>query len=212
MALTAALSGCAVSSPPIAHTTQVVATPIQGQLTVSVQSAPAVGEVQPVFISVANGTDDARGIVPSQVFAMNAQGERIAPLPPGEAARQAGGAKELGGALGSAAVSGVAGSAIGAGAGAIAGSAFGAAGPGALVGTAIGAGEGVFRGAERGQDKADRQANEQIKSLALKRQDVNHNFTVSGYVFFPKGSYQNVQVLLVDKETGDTQMLTEPWR
>ncbi|MGH7781201.1 MAG: hypothetical protein ACREQR_15405 [Candidatus Binataceae bacterium] len=210
-ALALALAGCAVASAPIAHTPQVVATPQAGQLTISVQAAPSVGEVQPVFVSVANGTDDPRAVVPSQVFALNSSGERVAPLPPGEAARQAGGAKELGGALGSAALSGAAGGAVGAGLGALAGSGFGAVGPGALVGTAIGAGEGMFRGAERGQTKADQQANQQLDAVALRPQDVNRNFTVSGYVFFPKGAYQQIQMLLVDKETGDTQTVTESW-
>jgi len=211
MGVAIALAGCGVASAPIAHTPQVVATPQPGQLTISVQAAPAVGEVQPVFVSVANGTDDPRAVVPSQVFALNSAGERIAPLPPGEAARQAGGAKELGGGLGSAALSGAAGGAVGAGLGALAGSGFGAAGAGALVGTAIGAGEGMFQGAQSGQTKADQQANQQLDAVALRQQDVNRNFTVSGYVFFPKGTYQQVEMLIVDKETGDTQTVTEPW-
>ena len=210
-AMAVAFAGCAVASAPIAHTPQVVATPLAGQLTISVQSAPSVGEVQPVFVSVANGTDDPRAVVPSQVFALNSAGERVAPLPPGEAARQAGGAKELGGALGSAAISGAAGGAVGAGLGALAGAGFGAVGPGALVGTAIGAGTGMYRGTERGQDKADQQANQQLQAVALRPQDVDHNFTASGYVFFPKGTYQQVEMLVVDKETGDTQTITEPW-
>ncbi len=206
------LAGCGVASAPIQNTPQVVATPQQGQVSISVQAAQSVGEVQPVFVSVANGTDVPRAVVPSQVFALNAAGERVAPLPAGEAARQAGGSGELKSALTSAAVSGVAGGAIGAGMGAVAGSAFGAVGSGALVGTAIGGAEGMFRGAERGQSKADSEANQQIRSLALKPQDVNRNFTVSGYVFFPKGDYQQVEMLLVNRETGDTQIIKEPWR
>src|SRR5260370_17506622 len=93
-----AISGCAVAPPPIAHTPNVVATPQQGQLAVSVSAAPTVGEVTPVYVSIANGTDATRSVVPSQVFALNDSGERVAPLPPGEAARQAGSAKALEGA------------------------------------------------------------------------------------------------------------------
>ncbi|MGO9455314.1 MAG: hypothetical protein ACLQDV_30330 [Candidatus Binataceae bacterium] len=211
LAFVFSLAGCAVASAPLKTTPQVVATPQSGQLTISVQSAPVVGDVQPVFVSVANGTDDPRAVVPSQVFALNDAGERIAPLPPGEAARQAGGAGELKAALTSAAVNGVAGGAVGAGLGAIAGAGFGGAGPGALLGTAIGAGTGVFSGVERGQNKADQQANEQIKSLALRPQEVSRNFTISGYVFFPKGTYQQVEMVIVDRETGDTQSVKEPW-
>jgi len=218
LAAAIAISGCAFAPAPIAHTPNVVATPQQGQLAVSVAAAPNVGEVTPVYVSIANGTDAPRAIVPSQVFALNEAGERVAPLPPGEAARQAGSAKELQGAIESAAVSGAGGAAVGAAAGAIAGSAgragdfgFGSPGAGALIGTAFGGGWGILRGAERGQSKADQQANEQIQSLALKPEEVRKNFTVSGYVFFPKGQYNQVEMLLVDRETGDTEVVREPW-
>jgi hypothetical protein len=206
------LAGCGIASPPIKNTPQVVATPQTGQLTTSIQAAPAVGDVVPVYVSVANGTDEPRALVPSQVFAINDSGARVAPLPPKEAARQAGGAGELKAALTSAAVSGVAGGAVGAGMGAIAGAGWGGAGPGALIGTAIGAGTGMFRGAERGQSKADQQANEQIGGLALQPEEVRRNFTVSGYVFFPKGSYHEIEMILVNRETGDTQSIRESWR
>jgi len=219
IATAVAISGCAVAPAPIAHTTNVVATPQQGELAVSVASAPTVGEVTPVYVSIANGTDAPRAVVPSQVFALNGAGERVAPLPPGEAARQAGSAKELQGAMESAAISGVGGAAVGAAAGAVAGAAgragdfgFGSPGAGALIGSAFGGGWGIIRGAERGQSKVDQQANEQIQSLALKPEEVRKNFTVSGYVFFPKGQYNQVEMLLVDRETGDTQVVREPWR
>jgi hypothetical protein len=218
IATATAISGCAVAPAPIAHTPNVVATPQQGQLAVSVAAAPNVGQVTPVYVSIANGTDAPRAVVPSQVFALNEAGERVAPLPPGEAARQAGSAKELQGAIQSAAISGAGGAAVGAAAGAVAGAAgragdfgFGSPGAGALIGTAFGGGWGILRGAERGQSKADQQANEQIQSLALKPEEVRKNFTVSGYVFFPKGQYNQVEMLLVDRETGDTEVVREPW-
>src|SRR5271155_2648550 len=218
-AIAIAISGCAVAPPPIAHTANVVATPEQGRIAISVAAAPTVGEVTPAYVSVANGTNDTRSVVPSQVFALNDAGERVAPLPPGEAARQAGSAKELEGAVKSGAVSGVGGAAIGAAAGAIAGTAghssgwfgFGSPGAGALVGTAFGGAYGVFSGAQLGQSKADQQANQQLEALSLKSEEVRKDFTVSGYVFFPKGQYNQVQMLLVDRETGDTQIVNEPW-
>jgi hypothetical protein len=214
-----ALSGCAVAPPPIAHTPNVVATPEQGQLAVSVAAAPTVGEVTPVYVSIANGTDAPRSVVPSQVFALNEAGERVAPLPPGEAARQSGGAKELEGAVKSAAISGVGGAAVGAAAGAVAGAAgrsagwfgFGSPGAGALIGTAFGGGWGVWSGAEKGQSRADQQANQQLEAVSLKPEEVRKDFTVSGYVFFPKGQYNQVEMLLVDRETGDTEVVREPW-
>lgn len=219
IAIAFAISGCAVASPPIAHTANVVATPQQGEVSVSVAAAPSVGEVTPVYVSVANGTEASRSIVPSQVFALNDAGERVAPLAPGEAARQAGSAKELEGAVKSATISGIGGAALGAAGGAIAGAAgvtgggwgFGSPGAGALFGTGFGGAWGAFSGAERGQSKADQQANQQIEAVSLKPEEVHKNFTVSGYVFFPKGQYSQVEMLLVDRETGDTQVVREPW-
>ncbi|MGC2443023.1 hypothetical protein, partial [Candidatus Binatus sp.] len=58
-----AISGCAVAPAPIAHTPNVVATPQQGQVAVSVAAAPTVGEVTPVYVSIANGTDATRSVV-----------------------------------------------------------------------------------------------------------------------------------------------------
>src|SRR6202167_1418697 len=181
-------------------------------------AAPTLGEVPPVYLSIANGTEATRSVVPSQVFALNDAGERVAPLPPGEAARQAGSAKELQGAIPSGAVSAGGGAAVGAAAGAIAGAAgnagnwgFGSPGAGALIGTAFGGGWGLFSGAEKGQNKADQQANQQIEAVSLKPEELRKDFTVSGYVFFPKGSYNQVEMLLVDRETGDTQVVREPW-
>jgi hypothetical protein len=219
VAMIVATAGCAVAPAPIAHTPNIVATPQQGQLAVSVAAAPTVGEVTPVYVSIANGTDSPRSVIPSQIFALNDAGERVAPLPPGEAARQAGGANELEGAVKSAAISGVGGAAVGAGAGAIAGAAgrsagwfgFGSPGAGALVGTAFGGASGIFSGAERGQSKANQQANQQLEAVSLKPEEVRKDFTVSGYVFFPKGQYNQVEMLLVDRETGDTEVVREPW-
>lgn len=205
------ISACAVANPPIAQTSQVVATPIQGELTVAVNKAPAVGEVTPVNVSVANGTDISRTVIPDQIFAVNQSGQRVAPLPAGEAARQAGGAGELKAALTSGTVSGVAGGALGAALGALVGAFTGGIGPGAIIGAATGAGWGIFSGAQRGQDRADQQAAAQLGSLALHQEDVAHNFTVSGYVFFPKGEYQQIQVLMINRETGDTEVITRPW-
>jgi hypothetical protein len=212
LAMAIAFAGCAVSQAPLDTKAKIVATPAQGQITMTVQAEKTVGSVTPVYVSVANGTNDPRAIVPSQVFALNSEGERIAPIPPMEAARQSGNANELKSALASSALSGVLAGGVGAGLGAVAGPAFGSTGTGALVGTATGAGWGMFRGAERGQDRSDQQAAMQISSLALQPESVNRNFTVSGYVFFPKGQYSGVEMLLVDRETGNTESIREPWR
>ncbi len=184
---------------------------MHGLVSVAVNQAPAVGKVIPVNVSVANGTEFTRTVVPSQIFAINQSGERVAPLPPGEAARQAGGAGELKSAIESGTVSGAAGGALGAGLGAAVGAVTGGVGPGAITGAAFGAGWGIFNGAERGQDRADQQAAAQLGPLALAQQNVAHNFTASGYVFFPKGQYQQIQLLMINRETNDTEVITRPW-
>jgi hypothetical protein len=213
-----AVAGCGIASAPIKNAPQIVATPQQGQLNVTTQPGAPIGDVQPVYVSVANGSDVPRSIVPSQIFALNDSGARIAPLPPGEAARQAGGSGELKAALTSGVVGGVAEGALGAGLGAAIGSVvnefsgFSGAASGAIVGAAFGGGSGIVSGVKRGSDKADQQANAQLGALALQGGEIRHDFTVSGYVFFPKGSYNEVEFLLVNQETGNTEVMREPWR
>ncbi len=213
-----AMAGCGFASAPLKNTPQIVATPQQGQLNVTTQPATPIGDVQPVYVSVANGSDVPRSIVPSQIFALNDSGARVAPLPPGEAARQAGGSGELKAALTSGVVGGAAEGALGAGLGAAIGSVvngfsgFSGAASGAIVGAAFGGGSGIVSGVQNGASKADQQANAQLGALALQGGEVRHDFTVSGYVFFPKGSYHEVEFLMVNQETGDTEVMREPWR
>ena len=197
---------------PLKNTSKVVATPEPGELNIATQPGNTIGDVQPVYVSIANGTDTPRAIVPSQIFALDDQGQRIAPIPPGEAAREAGGAGELKAALESGAASGAITGALGAGAGAIAGSLIHSGATGAAIGGAFGAGEGALQGAFAGPGKADQQASNQITALALEKGDVRNNFTVSGYVFFPKGEYKQIQLLLVDDESGNTEVIERPWK
>ncbi|MGH7934894.1 MAG: hypothetical protein ACREQN_17265 [Candidatus Binataceae bacterium] len=211
-AIAAGLGGCAIASAPIKNTPKVVATPQNGEMTVSTQPSTPIGDVEPVYVSIANGTDVPREIVPSQIFALDGSGNRIAPLPPGEAARQAGGAGALKAGIQSAVASGVVEGAIGAGIGAVAGSLLGSGATGAALGGAIGGGQGALQGAFAGPAKAQQQADAQLTALALQSGNVRQNFTVSGYVFFPKGAYQEVELLLVNSETGDTEIIKEPWK
>jgi hypothetical protein len=216
--LALAIAGCGIASAPLKDTPKIVATPQPGQLNVMTQPGQPIGDVQPLYVSVANGSDVPRSIVPSQIFALNDSGARVAPLPPGEAAREAGGSGELKAALTSGAVGGVAAGALGAGLGAAIGSVvnefsgFSGAASGAIIGAATGGGAGIISGVRSGADKADQQANQQLQALALPGGEVRHDFTQSGYVFFPKGSYREVEFLLVNQETGDTEVMREPWR
>jgi len=206
------LAGCAVASAPIKSEPQVVASPVNGEVSVTSRQGDPIGGVTPVYVSIANGTDTPRSVVPSQVFALNQAGERIAPIPPGEAGRQAGGAGELKAALASAAVSGATAGALGAAAGAVAGAFTGGAGKAAGLGAAVGGGYGAFTGAPAGQRAAHEQAEKQLSALALHGGEVRKDFTVSGYVFFPKGNYKGIELLLVNSESGDTEVVKTPWQ
>jgi hypothetical protein len=206
------VSGCILARAPLKNTPKIVASPEPGQLDVATQPANTIGDVQPVYVSIANGTDIPRSVVPSQIFALDEQGQRIAPIPPGEAARQAGGTGELRAALASGAASGAITGALGAAVGAIAGSFLHSGATGAALGGAVGAGTGAMNGAFSGPGKAHEQANEQITALALQSGDVRTNFTMSGYVFFPKGDYKQIQLLLVDAESGNTQIIERAWK
>jgi hypothetical protein len=208
--LATGIGGCAIAPAPIKDTPHIVATPATGQLTVSSEPSKTIGDVLPVYVSIANGTNSPRAVVPSQIFALDEAGSRIAPLPPAEAAREAGGAGELRAALLSGGASGLIEGAFGAGVGAIAGSLIHSGATGAALGTAIGGGQGAIQGVTAGVGKANAQANTQLTALALPAQDVRQDFTVSGYVFFPKGDYKRIQMLLVDDETGDTEVVNQP--
>ena len=93
--IAAGAAACTFAPAPIKDRPQIVATPKDGQLSVTSSPGKAIGSVQPVYVSIANGTDTPRTVVPNQIFALNDDGSRVAPLPPAEAARQAGGAGEL---------------------------------------------------------------------------------------------------------------------
>lgn len=185
-------------------------TPVENQVTVTATRGRTIGGVTPVYVAISNGDQTARRVVPRQIFAVSNAG-RVAAIPPGEAARLAGGAKELVGALESGAASAAAGGALGAGVGALAGAFEGGARPAALLGGAVGAGVGAFEGAPRGAAAARRQANQQLKSLALRPARLDYNFSASGYVFFPAGNYNWVEVLLVNTETGRTESYRALW-
>src|SRR2546428_10479777 len=119
------------------------------------------------------------------MFAINDGGNRIAPLPPAEAARQAGGAGELSAGLKSAAASGAIEGALGAGIGAIAGSLIHSGTTGAALGGAIGGGGGGPYGATAGPAQTGSQGYTAMTALALQGSGVRRGFTGSGRAFFP---------------------------
>src|ERR1700737_3721740 len=84
-AIALAMSGCGIASAPLKNTPGTVAPPRAGQRNGTPQRGEPIGDVLPVYVSVANGSDVPRSIVPSQIFALHDSGARAPPLPPGRA-------------------------------------------------------------------------------------------------------------------------------
>ncbi len=144
---------------------------------------------------------------------------RILPVTPAEAIQEAGDADALKagltGAAKNAAVGLVAGAVVGGAIGVVAGALIGAPAEGLAYGAALGGGVGAAEagvaGGVQGQIAAQQDAQTQITSLALQASELNPNFSANGYVFFPKGSYQSVQMTLLNEERHEPQTLTAPW-
>ena len=124
-ALALVLVGC-TSARPLPTSKRVAVAPPPDDIAIRVQVGEPIGEVVPVDLSIANGTAEPYQIDPSQVFAVDDEGEMIPPVPPSEAIQEAGHANNLKAGL--------------AGAGK---SAVGGAVTGAVVGAALGAGVGL---------------------------------------------------------------------
>ncbi len=178
-----------------------------------------IGRIVPVDVSIANGTDEPYLVQPDQVFAINEQGQRIMPISASEAIQEAGNANALKAGLTGAAKNAAIGAVVGAATGAAIGAAVGtivlSPAQGALVGAAIGgsvgaAGGGVAGGMQ-GQAAAHHDAETQISALSLQTREAHPNYSINGYVFFPKGEYTSIQMTLLNEETHQTDTRTSSW-
>ena len=156
----------------------------------------AVGEAQPIAVALTNGFDHPLRLDVAQAYAYGADGTRVAPLPPGEAARRAGG-RSMPGAVRSAAEGATRGGFMGAlgsaMTGLIQGAVTGGIGVGAAVGAAVGAVSGAVTGAS-GSGAAPDVAG--FEDRALKTTTLAPTFSATGYLYYPAGSYASVEVLL----------------
>jgi hypothetical protein len=214
------LGGCATTWNPIPITPRVALTPTKGDVTMQALPGEPIGGVVPVDVSIANGTDEPYLVEPDQIFAINEQGQRIMPVTSSEAIQQAGSANSLKAGLTGAAKNAAIGAVVGAATGAAIGAAVGtivlSPAQGALVGAAIGgsvgaAGGGVYGGAQ-GQAAAHHDAETQISALSLQTREAHPNYSVNGYVFFPKGEYTSIQMTLLNEETHQTDTRTSSWQ
>jgi len=213
------LEGCATTWRPIPITPRVALTPTKGDVTTQARPGEPIGGIVPVDVSIANGTDEPYLVEPDQIFAINEQGQRIMPVSASEAIQEAGNANALKagltGAAKNAAIGAVAGAATGAAIGAAVGTIVLSPAQGALVGAAIGgsvgaAGGGVYGGVQ-GQAAAHHDAETQISALSLQTREAHPNYSINGYVFFPKGEYTSIQMTLLNEETHQSDTRTSSW-
>jgi hypothetical protein len=199
-------AGGAVDTPSPLPLPMVVATPLKGQATIVAVPTKPVGNIQPVYVSIANGTDEPLLQSQGEIFVKTQDGNRVPAVPLPEATEQAGGAAGLVSSIGTAAAYGIPAAATTAATGAATDAAFsGFNWSSALQGSAIGAGVGLISGAATGiwtaHSAADQRAQEQIQTFTLKPGPVPSNGTASGYVFFPRGKYHEIEAVLGNTET-----------
>jgi len=192
----ALLLGCAARHP---EPTLAVPAPESGRVRAVGIVAPPVGDgVQPIVVAVTNGRSEPLRLDARQVYA-HLDGDRIPPLPPAEAARRSGG-RSAPHALQSGAVGAVTGGLLGAAGGAIAGAIQGgvalATAAGSAVGAFFGAIGGVIHGGGRTADVAG------FEERALHATTLAPGFSASGYVYYPRGDYRTLEVLLTDERGG----------
>ena len=171
-----------------------------GKATVRAIGVDSLGPVQLVAVAVTNGLTDTIRVDGRQAFALIESGERIAPLPPGEAARLANGRSvpgSLSGAGKGAVTGGVLGAMGGAISGAIQGGIGGAVGAGAAVGVALGAITGALGGG--GGPPPDVAG---FTDRALPTTSVAPGLSATGYLYYPEGSYRTLELLLTEDPSG----------
>ena len=195
----ALLAGCAAKhqAPPLT-----VPELESGTLAVRAMAARPIGPVQPVAVAVTNGLTESVRVDSRQAYATNRSGERIAPLPPGEAARLGEG-RALPGSLSGAGkgvvTGGVLGSIAGAITGAITGGIGGAVAAGAAAGAALGGITGAIGGGGEAQPDVAGYTERGLPSTSLAP-----GLSATGYVYYPEGEYDSVEVLLSDEPSGRT--------
>ena len=202
-------NGCssngAVATPSPLPLPKVVASPSNGRVSVIAVANKPVGNVVPVYISVANGGGSPLIESPSEIFAQGEDGNRVPVVPLTEAVAQAGGAAGLVSSLGTAAAYGLPAAAVGGVSGAAVAGIGGMSGTSALSGSLIGGTAGLLTGGAQGiwtaHQAAEQRAEEQIANLSLKPTTIPPNGTASGYVFYPADQYQKLLAVMGDSES-----------
>jgi hypothetical protein len=172
-------------------------TPERGQMSIVAKVLEPLGDVQPIAVAMTNGRAGTVRLDPTQAFARGASEARTAPFPPGEAARQAGG-QTLPGAVKEGAIGAARGGAMGAIGSALSdlilGAVSGGIGLGAAAGAAVGGLFGAISGASSGGGTPDVAG---FEERALHAAVLAPTFSATGYLYYPPGDYQTLEILLV---------------
>lgn len=196
-------SGCA--DKPVTAPRAVVPSTVPSELRAAATTADRFGDMVAIGVGLSNGSGKTYAITADRVLAVDAAGNRVAPLSVAEATRQAGGATALvaglKGAGGGALLAGVLGAIPGAILGAAGGGAAGA-GKGAAVGAGIGVAVGAIAGFYESKSKTEREIIAQLGDLYLGGKSLKSGLPVSGFVFFPRGEYQGVFVVASEDPGG----------
>ena len=179
---------------------------VSGAFTAEAYQQGEIGLMSPVFITLRNETAIPRIISLRQLVAVSDDKKKVIPLPAEEAARQAGEAKAIPGMWQGAATGAGIGAVIGTLGGALIGLALGVPLRGAVLGAGVGGASGGFTGAQYGLQAGSLNSQAQVLSMHLKDQVIHPASEITGYVFFPKGSYGQISVVLSSDEHGQEQL------
>jgi hypothetical protein len=219
LALALAIAGCATQGPIEGATTRYALQPQKDQVLMQANAHEAVGGVLPIDVALANGSTEAYSVHVSQIYGVNAQGQRVVAVPIAEAEDMAGDAGKLKAGLKSGAAGAGIGAVIGAAGGTLLGLAAGALlhspGLGAAWGATSGAGLGALYGGQvgafNGVANAERRNQVEIMSLSLYDQVLQPDFTANGYVYLPAANQQYTSLeVRVTNGTGESMLLSAP--
>lgn len=154
--------------------------------------------VLPVLLVYTNGGNHVYNIQRGQVLAVDYDNNMWQALTTEQATDRIAGSEVgqdlLKGAGKGALIGGAGGAALGAALGAV----MGDAGKGAMIGAAAGGIGGGAYGAVHEKSKVEKVVNRDVMSKALQDQQVAPGYTISGFIFLPKGNYHRIEINVFD--------------
>lgn len=208
-----ALLAAACAKKPVTAPRAVIPETASAEVRVAASPAKDFGNMVALGIGMSSGDQNTYVVSAGRIFAVDEGGNRIAPLSVEEAARQAGGATELAagleGAGGGALLTGLLGAIPGAIIGAAQGGGHGA-GQGAAVGAGIGIAVGAIGGFYESKTKTEQEIIAQLHGLYFGDQTLKTGLPVSGFVFYPAGTYVGVRAIAIAQATNQVKEIFGP--